>query len=259
MKEYILEIWRRRSLIYYLTVSGLKAQHRDSFIGYFWLLLDPLLSIAIYYFIVAILFRSGGSDFGMYLVIGIVFFQWGTGTINTSSKSIITRESLIKQINMPKLIFPIGASFTTLVNFSFSLIIVVIFLICSHMLPSGKILWFPFIACIQLLFFMSLGFFAAYVSVFIRDFDNILKHLLRIWFYASPVIWKEDMAISQKIGWVIKYNPMAYILRGYRNIIMYDKNPEVLILLVIGAGAVIIIGCMTYYYYNNEHKMIKVL
>jgi len=72
MKKYLTDLYKRKDLITYLVVSGLKAQHRNSLLGYFWWLLDPLLGVLIYYFIVVIIFRkAGGPDYGVFLVIGM--------------------------------------------------------------------------------------------------------------------------------------------------------------------------------------------
>lgn len=75
MRRYLNELYKRKDLILYLVTSGLKAQHRNTFLGYFWWLLDPLLGALIYYFIVVVVFRRGGNDYAMYLLIGIIAWR----------------------------------------------------------------------------------------------------------------------------------------------------------------------------------------
>src|SRR5690625_3120715 len=72
MKQYIEDIKKRKDLLLYLVKSGLKAEHRNSYLGYFWWLLDPLLNVAVYYFLVVIILGRGGPDFPVFLVIGLV-------------------------------------------------------------------------------------------------------------------------------------------------------------------------------------------
>ena len=77
MQQYVSELIKRRDLIFYLVKSGLKAQHKNSVLGYLWWLIDPFLNVGIYYFIVVVLFRRpGGADYGMHLVTGMMVWRW---------------------------------------------------------------------------------------------------------------------------------------------------------------------------------------
>ena len=122
--KYCKDLRKRKDLLLYLVVSNLKAQHRNTFLGYFWWLLDPLLGIAIYYFLVSVVFKRGGSDYGSYLVVGMVVWRWFDSTVNTSERSIHTQAGLITQIYLPKILFPIGATLSQLINFGFGLVII---------------------------------------------------------------------------------------------------------------------------------------
>jgi len=144
MKKYLKEIFKRKDLIFYLVTSGLKAQHRNSYLGYLWWLLDPLLGALIYYFVVVVVFRAGKTgDYGVYLITGLIVWQWFSSTITTTSKSIVSQAGIISQIYLPKTIFPLGATLTQLVNFGFGLIIISIFLIFSKIIPGFNIVWLP--------------------------------------------------------------------------------------------------------------------
>ena len=70
MKSYLKELLNRKDLLLYLVKSGLKAEHRNSYLGYFWWLLDPLLNVLVYYFVVVIVLGRGGPNYATYLVIG---------------------------------------------------------------------------------------------------------------------------------------------------------------------------------------------
>src|SRR5699024_6564307 len=108
MKTYLQEIKKRKDLLFYLVKSGLKAEHRNSYLGYFWWLLDPLLSVLVYYFLVVIILDRGGEDYAVFLVIGLVVWRWISSSINTSAKSILRYSSIINQVYLPKSIFPLS-------------------------------------------------------------------------------------------------------------------------------------------------------
>ncbi len=258
MKQYIKELLKRKDLLIYLVASGLKAEHRNSYLGYFWWLLDPLLSVGIYYFVVVVIFRGGGPGYGPYLVVGMIVWRWVSTTISTSSKAIIAQAGIISQVYLPKAIFPICATTTQMVNFVFGLLVIAIFLIFFHVAPSLSLFWLPFVMLVNLLFLTALALTVSYISVFFRDFDNILDHLMRLWFFSSPVIW-EGSRLPGQLRWVLTLNPMNHILYAYRGIILYDLEPAFGKLGLLGLLSIGIIFLLLYFYEQNEHKIIKIL
>jgi lipopolysaccharide transport system permease protein/teichoic acid transport system permease protein len=258
MRKYIHELFKRKDLLIYLVISGLKAQHSNSFLGYFWWLLDPLLGILIYYFVVAVVFNRGGEGYGVYLVVGMVVWRWLSSAVITASRSITSQSGIITQVYLPKAIFPIGATLTQLFNFSFGLIVIAFFLIFFKVVPGVALLWLPFIIIIQLLFLIAITLLIAYICVFVRDIDTLLNHIMQLWFFGSPVIWREDM-IPLRVHWILDFNPMAHFLTSYRNILLYQTKPEILTLSLMGIFSFIMIIYFICFYSKNEHKIIKSL
>lgn len=258
LKKYLTELYKRKDLLFYLVTSGLKAQHRNSFLGYFWWLLDPLLSVVIYYFLVVILFHRGGEGFGVYLAIGLIVWRWLSSTIGSASRSIISQAGIITQVYLPKAIFPIGAALTQLINFVFGLLVIGIFLLYFKIVPGIELFWLPYIIIMQLIFSTAIALLLAYVCVFIRDIDTLVNHLMRIWFFVTPVIWYEDM-IPQKFRWLLDMNPMTHFMASYRDVLLNHSSPDFIILSWIGLLSMIGIIFMIYIYNRYEHKIIKVL
>jgi lipopolysaccharide transport system permease protein/teichoic acid transport system permease protein len=258
MNQYIKDLIKRKDLLIYLVLSGLKAQHRNSLLGYFWWLLDPLLNVVVYYFLVVIVLGRGGENYGAFLVIGLVSWRWINSVVRSSAKSIIGQSGIISQVYLPKAVFPIGTNLTQLINFSFGLIVVALFLVSFKITPGLEVLWLPLIMVVQLLFLLAVSLILGYICVFIRDIDNILSYVLRFLFYGSPVIW-EGSRLPQEYSWVVDINPISAFLTSYRNILMYNSDPEFTKLLLIGLISLMVIIYMIYYYSKNEHKIIKVL
>ena len=258
MSKYCRELLRRKDLLVYLVTSGLKAQHRNSVLGYFWWLLDPLLGVAIYYFVVVKIFRHGGGDYGLFLIIGLIVWRWVTSTVTTACGSIIGQAGVITQVYMPKLLFPLSATLTQLVHFAFGLVIIVLCLIFFHVLPGMTVLWLPYIILMQLLFLTALAAMVAYLCVFIRDIGNLISHVLTLWFFGSPIIWSVEM-MPERIRWLIAWNPMAHFVASYRGVFMYHHSPDYLTLLGIGFLSVVLVTGTVYYYSRFEHEIIKVL
>lgn len=258
MKQYLAEILKRKDLLLYLVKSGLKAENRNSYLGYFWWLLDPLLNVVVYYFLVVIILQRGGENYAVYLVIGLVVWRWMNTTVNTSAKAITKYASIINQVYLPKVIFPLAVSSTQLFNFSFGLVVVAVFLGIFGVVPGWHIIFLPLIILIQLVFLLAISMFISYICVFVRDIDNILTHILRMFFYASPVIWMGSR-LPEEYNWVVAINPVATILDAYRDVLMYHSIPDFFKLGIITVLSLAGIIIMVYYYSKNEHKIIKSL
>lgn len=266
MKKYLWEIRKRKDLLFYLVKSGLKAENRNSYLGYFWWLLDPLLNVVVYYLLVGVLLGRGEDteNFPVYLVIGLVAWRWISTTVNTSAKSIIKYRSIINQVNLPKSIFPLSFTVTQMVNFVFGLAVIAIFLAVFGVMPSWQVVYLPLVMLVQLIFLTGIGLFLGYITVFIRDIDNVLSHIVRVFFYASPVIWPGSRLkdLPEKWAWaeqLVDINPITVIVNSYRNIIMYQSNPHFLGLAVVGVLSLLFTAYMLYHYSKHEHKIIKAL
>lgn len=259
MKNYYQELLQRKDLLYYLIKSGLKADNRNSYLGYFWWLLDPLLNVLVYYFLIGIILGRNIENFAVFLVIGLVAWRWVQTTINSSAKSIIRYSSIINQVYLPKSIFPISVTFTQMFNFAFGLIVVAIFLMFYGVVPGWQSVYIPFIILTQLVFLLTLGMVLAYITVFVRDIDHLLTHITRIFFYASPIIWEGGRLRNTEYAFVVDYNPIAIIIDSYRDVLMYQQDPDFMGLTIILVASIIVFNIMVHFYSRNEHKIIKVL
>ena len=254
------EMLKRKDLLFYLVKSGLKAEHRNSYLGYFWWLLDPLLNVLVYYFLVVIVLGRTHDDFSypLFLVIGLVAWRWISTSINSSSKSILRYSSIINQVSLPKALFPLSFTLTQLFNFAFGLIIIALFLAIYGVVPTWHVFYLPLLIVIQLTVHMALGLVLGFITIFVRDIENLMTYITRIFFYASPIIWEGGRLISSGkvpdlLVPLIEYNPVAIIVTAYRDILMFHQTPNLI-------GIAIIIGTfMIYYYSKNEHKIIKAL
>ena len=258
MKKYLKELYKRKDLILHLVTSGLKAQNRNTYLGYFWWLLDPLVMAGVYYFMVVVIFDRGAENYGVYLVIGIVVFRWMATVIATSARSIISRSSIIDQVYMPKALFPLGATMTQTVSFGFALVIVAFFLIGFQIYPSIQLIWLPYIILSMFLFLLALALILAYICSFVRDIDNLLSHLSLILRYSAPVIWEERF-VPDRYQWLLDFNPLTIYLINFRNVLMYDRAPDLGAITNLALLSLLLIIGLLYYYSQNEHKIIKVL
>src|SRR5690606_22329192 len=150
----------------------------------------------------------GGRDYVLSLVIGMIVWRFLQSAVVGGTKSIVSQAGIISQVYLPKAIFPVGVVLTQLINFGFGLVVVALFLVAHRHLPGWSVLWLPVIILIQLVMVTAITLVVAYVGAFVRDMDNLINHLMRIWFYGSPIIWSENI-VSERWRWVLTANPMT--------------------------------------------------
>jgi ABC-type polysaccharide/polyol phosphate export permease len=188
--NYLRDLWKRKSLLLYLVTSGLKADTRNTFLGYFWWVLDPLLLVVVYYFLRIVLMGRSGEHVIAFLATGLIVFQNFARTLTGSAGSITGKASIITQVYLPKAIFPFSVVLTQLINFAFGLVVIAVVLLFSGIVPGAELAWLPLVMLVQTVFHLALALFLGYLCAFVRDLGNLLSYVTRVLRYTSPVIWE---------------------------------------------------------------------
>jgi lipopolysaccharide transport system permease protein/teichoic acid transport system permease protein len=226
------EAMSRRRLMQYLIQADVKKKGTDTILGNVWWLLDPLLAMAVYVFVMQVIFQRRIEDFPLYLLAAVIPFKWFTQTVGDSVSVVSRNGSIIKQISFPKIVLVLAGALSEVISFAFGmtlLIVMSLVLYGGHHL-SLQLLWIPVIAAVQFVFTLGFVLIISAVTVFYRDVGIIIGHLMRLLFFLSPVLWSLDAgaggrgdAIRHAVGHtgflIVSYNPIAILLTSYRHVI----------------------------------------
>ncbi len=246
------QLYSRRETILYLVSSNLKAGHRNKALGNLWNLLDPLLSLAVYFVVFGLLFQQARGHTGVYLTylfVGVVAFRFLDGTIQQAVNCIRGNRGLINEINFPKAVFPLSISLSRLYDFLWGLVVLVVAMLVTGQPLTWQALWLLPLTLVELVFVTGLAYIVAYLGAFFADTANITTVALRLFFYASPVFYYvrgDHTRVPAKYLTVYMLNPMACLLEGYHDVLLRDQAPDplyslylvgfALVTLVIGYG-----------------------
>jgi lipopolysaccharide transport system permease protein len=221
------EILSRRRLIRYLVQADLKKKGSDTALGNVWWVLDPLLQMVVYVILVSVIFARSQPDYPLFIFAAILPWKWFTTSVTDGISSVVTQERLIKQIQFPKLVLPVGATMAGIVNFAFGMIplgLLLVLLFRDRITPN--LMYIPVIAIVQLVFTMAITVLLAALNVFVRDIGNIARHALRLWFYLSPGLYGIDQLESSSVLKshpealkILEANPFATLFDAYRAVI----------------------------------------
>jgi ABC-type polysaccharide/polyol phosphate export permease len=213
-------------LIGHLVSADLKRTHADTLFGELWWIIDPFLQMVIYTLLVTVIFNKKIPDAPLFLFCAILPWKWFQTTLNDAVTSVTSRSNLIRQIQFPKLVLPTAAVLAGTLSFTFGLVsLAALYVVYPHRL-SHWLLTLPIIAFVEFMFMLSLAVFVSAANAFYRDVQNVLRHVLRLWFYLSPAIYSIDQLEHSSIKYILYLNPMTPILESYRNISYSHLPPD---------------------------------
>jgi ABC-2 type transport system permease protein len=182
---------RRHRVIRLLVVRDLKIRYASSALGYLWSILEPLLLGLTYWFIFTQIFhRSVGEDpYIVFLLAGIFPWTWFSGAVTDSAKALRTEARLIHSTNMPRELWVLRVVVSKSVDFALSLPVLLLFAVLYHAPIHWELVLLVPAALLLGILCLALGLLLAPLVVLLEDLDRIVRLVLRLGFYASPVIF----------------------------------------------------------------------
>jgi ABC-type polysaccharide/polyol phosphate export permease len=170
-----------------------------------------------------------------------------------SVDSIVGNGELLKKVRVAKLVFPLAATVSNIINFLLSMIPLVLLVLALRFPLHWTWLYLPVPMIGLFLFTLGTSFLFATANVFYRDVSHIVQVVLSAWFYFSPIIYSLDF-VPHKYQWFFKLNPLLYVLNGFRLGIYYGELPSMLsIAMSLGCGIVtLIIGYAVFRKFQNS-------
>jgi lipopolysaccharide transport system permease protein len=214
-----------RELLFCLTRKELKVKYRGSALGFFWSLLNPILTMLVYSFVFSIVLRSGTKEFAIFLICALLPFNFLSNSVNYSTGSIISNSNLVNKIYFPREIIPLSVVFANFFNFLFELIALFIVLAVMGYKFYLFLYLLPVIIFIQFFLVMGVALLVSALNVFFRDLQHLITIIMMVWFFGTPIIYPLSM-VPEKFQFIIKINPMTIYTAYYRNIFYYVKYPE---------------------------------
>lgn len=212
-------------LVLYKTYADLRAEASKTYINYLWWVLNPILSMLVFYLVFGLLFDRGGAGFVGFLLTGLVVWTWYNQTLAHASNTILNGAGLMNQVHVPKLIFPLVTLLTDLTKFAVVLVLLLLFLWLSGHDPSRSWLALPLVLLTQLLLCAALAFVLAGVVPYLPDLKLLVDNLLHLQFFLSGIFYAASDIPEPYQFWFF-LNPMASLIHDYRTILLEGAWPH---------------------------------
>jgi len=225
----VARIWEYRELLSSLTRKEVKVRYKDSILGFFWTLLNPLMYLVVFSLVFATFLRAAVPLYGLFLLAGLLAWTlFSTGT-SAATASITGNGSLVQKVWFPREILPLSAVGSALVTFFFQLVVLVAALVVFQRAPAWGYL--PLLVpalLVTLLWATALGVLLSALNVLYRDIQHLLEVLMLAWFWLTPVVYQYDLVADELVRrdlpeWLAMLNPFTPVVLVFQRVIY---NPE---------------------------------
>jgi ABC-type polysaccharide/polyol phosphate export permease len=234
MNELVRETYRYRELIWALALKELKIRYKRSVLGFMWALLNPALMMVVLTLVFGTIMRFPIPHYAIFLLSVLLPWTFFAQSLSYSVESIVGNGDLIKKVAVAKLVFPMAAIVSNIINLLLSLIPLALLVPIMRHPFYWTWLYLPVPLLALVIFTLGMTFFFAVANVYYRDVSHILQVVLSAWFYFTPIIYSLDF-IPSKYQWIFKLNPLIYVINGFRLAVYYGILPR---LQSIGASFV---------------------
>jgi len=214
-----------RSLIRQLVVSDFKLRYQNSVLGYLWSLLRPMMLFGVLYIVFTKVIKVGKGVpyYPAYLLLGIVLWTFFVEATVAGLNAITGRGDLIRKVSIPKYTIVISTTLSALVNFCLNMVVVLVFMVLSHVPFRSTILLAPFLVGELVVFSMACSFILSALFVKYRDFSHIWDVCLQVLFYAVPIIYPLTLP-PLKIAKIMSINPLTQIFQDTRSLMITPQT-----------------------------------
>ena len=223
------ELWQSRHLIWKLAKNDFKKRYAGSYLGAFWALLQPVVTVGMYYVVFDVIMGGNASrtsanvPFVLFLTAGLVPWFYFNEALNNGTNALREYNYLVKKVVFKISILPIiKVIAATFVHVFFVCILLVVALIYGYYPTIYTIQLVYYSACL-FIFVLALSYTTCAIVVFFSDLAQIINIALQIGMWATPILWDINTIQNNKWLSVLKLNPLVYIVNGYRSAI-YERE-----------------------------------
>ena len=227
IRTVLSENFKNRYRLFRLANYELKKQNTETVFGFLWNFFNPALQIFVYWFVFAIGLNTsapqGGYPYIIWMIVGIMPWLYISAALMTTMTSIISYGGVLKRMSFPMAIVPVKSVCAALINHGWTMLVVVGVIFASGYKVSSY--WpqtFYFTFC-SVVFLVGYALLSSAVNVVFRDFQKLMSSVIRLLFYLTPVVWVQER-LPENLKFVLKLNPFAYIVDGYRDSLLYGRN-----------------------------------
>lgn len=206
------QLWRRWEVLVELVTRGLKANYGGSVLGYAWTMFQPASLIAVYWLVFGHVANLRLQHYPLFIAAGMMPWIYFNSTLNASMQALRVNAGIIRTINMPREIFPLSVVGEAGVEYLLSLPLVFLLGLAYGVRPSRYVVLLPVSLLIETMLLVGLAFLLSSLNTMIRDTQRVMRPILRVLFYLSPIVYPVSKVHGGALLTLYKMNPLVGIV-----------------------------------------------
>jgi lipopolysaccharide transport system permease protein len=243
------EVWNYRELLYFFVWRDVKIRYKQTAIGVLWVVLQPVLNMLVFTLFFGRLAKlpSDGLPYPVFYFAALVPWTYFSSALQMTTNVVVDNQQVITKVYFPRLILPISAVLSGLVDFAIGFGVLVLFTLAYGMRPTLAALWLPVLLLLAVLTALGVGLWMSALNALYRDVRYVVPFLISFWMFASPVAYPSSL-VPVKWRWLYGLNPMAGVIDGFRWAITGRGHaPGLLLLASSFAVALVLIGGLFFF------------
>ncbi len=232
----VAELWRYRELLYFFVWRDIKVRYKQTVLGALWAIIQPVattLLFTVFFGRLGGLSKQVAGSYSLFVYVGLSLWTFYANAVSLAANSLVGSSHLISKVYFPRLLIPIAAIFSGLVDFAIAFGFLLVLMVFYRVPPSPHIIMIPLFVGGTMAVAAGAGSLFSALVVSYRDFRYVITFVVQLWLFATPVLYTLD-TIPQSWRLVYGINPMVGMIAGFRSAVLggpWDAN-------VIGTGFV---------------------
>lgn len=212
------EVWEHRELLMFLVWRNIKLRYRQTFVGFWWALFQPLASVVAFTLVFDGIadVPSAGLPYPFFVLTGLLPWTFFSNSVNAASISLVLNVSLVSKIYFPRLLLPVSAVITALSDLASSLVLLIVAMIIYAVAPGWPLLALPGLVALLVLAALSIGIWLSAINVKYRDVAYAVPYLIQLGLFLTPVIYPTAAVPEGALRLIYALNPMVAVIEGFR-------------------------------------------
>jgi lipopolysaccharide transport system permease protein len=213
------EVWRYRELLYFFVWRDVKVRYKQTALGVTWAVIQPLFAMVIFAFFFGRIAKlpSDGVPYPLFTYAGLLPWTFFANALTSGSQSLLGSAHLVSKVFFPRILVPVSAVTTTLIDFGFALLMLAPLLLWHGQVPSAAaLLGIPLAMLVAYLLVLGLSIWLSALVVAFRDLRHVIPFVTQIWMFATPIVYSLSLVPPQ---WrpLVLLNPMVSVVETFRN------------------------------------------
>jgi len=257
----LTEIWRHRDLVYYLARREVMAAYRQSVVGVFWAILQPLLLATVFSVFLGLLAKvpsQPGVPYPVFAVSGMVLWIFIQGALQNASESTVANEVLISKVYFPRIIIPLTSMFKPAFDFVFAFLVVIGAMLIYGVQFHVQIVVMPAVFLLTAATVFGAALWLSALNVRYRDIQQVVPFLILVGLFISPITYPFNL-VPENLQLVYALNPVVGLAEASRWALFGTTDFPALVILVPIVGSIVLLVSGAAYFQRAERGFADVI